>query len=261
VKIVRAAARLVRLDTSFAGFLSIWLPFMSRTRDVTVSSIAALPLFFISVCTFIANDLSDIERDRINHPERPLAKGEIRAEVAAGLYFVFLFLALMTIRFCIPSDGAFLYYVLLILSASYVHIVERAPGVKAPYVATAIALPVVIIASRYPAEKNLYVVASAVLLFSLGKELCMDLLDRPGDTYSFMHQIAAWRVASTAFALQIIAMALLLLQSRRFLDVIVCALLTVSLARSYLYWFREGQPKKALLIMRAQLFVGLYFAC
>jgi len=261
VKIVRAAAALVRLDTSFAGFLSIWLPVLSRTKNIRASTIAALPLFFISFCTFIANDMTDMERDRVNHPERPLARGDIAPGFAATLYFVCLFIALITIRFLVPFSAAFLYYLLLTISASYVHIVDRLPAVKAPYVAAAIALPVVIIVTYYPAETNLYVIASAVFLFCLGKELCMDLQDRPGDTISFMHRIARNRVAGLAFASQATALLLLITQVRRFYDAMAFVLLTILLARARRYWFIENQPTKALALMKLQLLFGLYFVC
>lgn len=261
MKIVRAAAALVRLDTSFAGFLSIWLPVLSRTKNIRASTIAALPLFFISFCTFIANDMTDMERDRVNHPERPLVRGDIAPELAATLYFVCLFIALITIRFLVPFSAAFLYYLLLTLSASYMHIVERLPAVKAPYVAGAIALPVIIIVTYFPAETHLYVIAFAVFLFCLGKEMCMDLEDRPGDTASFMHRIARNRIAGVAFTSQATALLLLLTQVRRYYDVIAFTLLTVLLARAQRSWFAENQPTKALALMKLQLLCGLYFVC
>src|ERR1017187_7491524 len=69
---VRAIIQLTRVDSSVMGFLCLFIPVYARTGDVGLSLGRAIPLLFICMCTFIANDLDDFERDRINHPERPL---------------------------------------------------------------------------------------------------------------------------------------------------------------------------------------------
>lgn len=69
---LRAILRLTQVDSSMLSFLAIFLPLSVRTKDLGLSFSRAIPLLFTGMCTFIANDLNDIEKDRVNHPERPL---------------------------------------------------------------------------------------------------------------------------------------------------------------------------------------------
>ena len=85
--ILRAMLRLTRLGTSLIGFVGVFLPLLARTNQVWTSLGRASPLLFTCICTFIANDLDDVERDRVNHPERPLPAGELSRAVAGILYF------------------------------------------------------------------------------------------------------------------------------------------------------------------------------
>src|SRR5258708_12507403 len=77
----------MRLDSSVLGFLAIFFPLLVRTNDFTLSFRRAIPLLFICICTFTANDLDDVERDRVNHPDRPLPAGHLNPSFAVVLYF------------------------------------------------------------------------------------------------------------------------------------------------------------------------------
>src|SRR5688572_25750894 len=100
---------------------------VTRTQDVGKSFVTATPLLFISMCTFIANDLNDRERDEINHPERPLPSGHVTPAFAATLYFGSLAAALFATRYWVREDIAFWYYLLIALSVSYGHVVDALP--------------------------------------------------------------------------------------------------------------------------------------
>src|SRR6266481_2021310 len=106
------------------GFLCLFIPIYVRTKDLAVSLGRAIPLLFICMCTFIANDLDDLERDQTNHPDRPLPARHLNPTVAAGLYFICLALSLFFTRHFADQRTAFWYYVLLTLSISYGYVVE-----------------------------------------------------------------------------------------------------------------------------------------
>src|SRR5947209_639737 len=137
--------QITRLDSSLLGFLAIFLPFFIRTGDWGLSLCRAIPLLFICICTFIANDLDDAEKDQINHPERPLPARRLTPTFAAILYFIFLGAALFSTQRYVPERIAFWYYALMVLSISYGYIVDCLPGFKALYVATVISVPVLIL--------------------------------------------------------------------------------------------------------------------
>jgi len=114
------------------------------------ASVEQFPLLFTCVCTFIGNDLDDVERDRVNHPERPLPAGELSAAVAGIMYFTCLSLALFSTRHYVTPGIAFWYYGLIAISISYGYVVECFPSLKAPYVAVVSSIPVLIVAAWYP---------------------------------------------------------------------------------------------------------------
>lgn len=257
---IRAATQLIRPYTTLLTFLSLLLPVFARSHDLTLSTLRAAPLLFVSMCTFMLNDLDDVDKDRVNHPDRPLPRGLIAATSVVTVYYVVLALALFTIHFGIAdSRASFLYYALLTLAISYGYIVEYLPAVKAPYVAAVSTIPPLILATFYPRERDLYYVAVALFAFMLGRELCKDVLDRAGDPRSWLHKFQANRVAAVAFGLELTGMLLVSLCSTRMLDVIVCISMLLLLILAYLAWFVRHKRLAATHLMKMVLYVGLYF--
>jgi 4-hydroxybenzoate polyprenyltransferase len=257
--VARCLIKLTRLDTSLLVALSVFIPLIVRTKNLGLSLSHASPLLFIGMCTFIANDLDDIERDRINHPERPLPSGHLTTSFAAALYFSCLAAALLTTRYYIDTGIAFLYYLLLVLSISYGYVVDYFPGLKSPYVSCATSIPILIVAFYYPTEGRLYFVAAAVFFFVLGRELCMDLVDRTGDSVSFMHRISKRPLSVVAFCSQAIGLLLLAVQTTEPLGVLDVLLVGLFLVLAGRYWFKVADYSKAITLMKLQLFAGLYF--
>jgi geranylgeranylglycerol-phosphate geranylgeranyltransferase len=251
--------RLVRVETSFLGFLAIFIPLLVRNNDLSLSFWRAAPLLFISFCTFIANDLDDIEKDRINHPTRPLPAGHISPTIAVILYFTFLGSALFSTKYFIPSGIDFFYYGALSISISYGYIVEYIPALKTLYVAIGSAVPIFIVSCFYPNETRLNVAVGSIFLLTLGREIFKDIRDRVGDPVSFMHRFRPVPVAKTAFSLQIIGLLLLVTLIDRIGDLIDLLMMLILLVLSGFYWFKSKNYKLALIFMKIQLFVGLYF--
>ena len=256
---LRAILRLLRLDSSLLAFLAIFLPFLVRTNELAQSLGRAIPLVFICICTFIANDLDDVERDQVNHRDRPLAAGQITPEFASVVYFTCLGLALFSTRYYVEQGIAFLYYALIALAISYGYIVECLPGLKAPYVAVVSSIPVLIVATSYSSEPRLYIVAASFFFFNIGREICMDIKDRPGDAVSFMHRFRPTPLAVVAFSLETIGLLLLAIQTRNPGDILALLAITFLLALSCVYWFKFGSYKGAIILMKLPFFVGLYF--
>lgn len=257
--IIRAIIQLTRLDSSLLGFLAIFLPLIARTGNIAVSLTRAIPLFFICVCTFIANDLDDVDRDKVNHPRRPLPARAVTPTLAMILYFAFLAAALLATKHYVPPSIAFGYYALIAISISYGYIVECCPSAKAPYVAIASSVPILIVAAWYPTEARLRFVAGAVFLFTLAREICMDIKDRDGDGVSFVHELRPTPLAVAAFLIQFAGLLLLASQIRRGADAIDLAAMALLLAISGIYWFGYGKYRAAIVLMKVQFFVGLYF--
>lgn len=256
---LRAILRLTRLDSSLLAALAIFLPMFVRSKNLELSLGKAIPLLFIGMCTFIANDLDDLEKDRVNHPDRPLPARHLTPEVAAVLYFISLGAALFSTRHFVAPYIAFWYYGLMTLSISYGYIIDWLPSVKTPYVAAASSVPVLILATSYPNESRLLVVAATVFLFTLAREICGDVLDRAGDAIAYMHRFRPKSLAVVSYSLQLIGLLLLAMQIRKLGDLIDLIAMTSLLALSSVCWFKLARYRRATFLMKIQFFVGLYF--
>jgi geranylgeranylglycerol-phosphate geranylgeranyltransferase len=254
-----AMLQLMRIDSSILGFLSLFVPIYARTLDLKGSLERAIPLLFICICTFIANDLDDLERDKINHPQRPLPARHLTPALATAVYFISLALALFLTRSFVGQRVALWYYALMALSISYRFVVEHLPSAKAFYVALVISVPLLIIALSYPNEGRLYIVAIAGFSFALGRELCMDIDDRKGDVVSLIHRVDPTTVAAAAFVSQGLGVTMLLSQVRRLPDVFPASVMVLVLVTSGISWFNLNNHKIARRIMKLQLAIGLYF--
>jgi geranylgeranylglycerol-phosphate geranylgeranyltransferase len=203
--------------------------------------------------------LDDLERDRVNHPERPLPARHLTPEFAAVLYFISLALALFSTRYFVAQDIAFWYYGLMILSISYGYIVDCLPSFKTPYVAAASSVPVLIVAASYPNEPRLFVVAATAFLFTLGREMCKDILDRAGDVVSYIHRFKPTSLAIVSFSLQLIGLLLLASQIRKLGDIVDLLTITFLLTMAGVCWFKLARYRQATLLLKMQFFIGLYF--
>jgi geranylgeranylglycerol-phosphate geranylgeranyltransferase len=212
------------------------------------------------MCTFITNDLDDIEKDKVNHPDRPLPSGNLAPTFVAVFYYFCLAMALFTTRhFVVATHVAFLYYLLLILCISYHYIVEYLPTIKAIYVAAASSVPLLILVAHYPNETALYWIAVALFAVMLGREMCKDLLDRAGDPVSFLHRIPEAVMATLAFALQALGLALLTPLVNDLKHFIGLVTMTALLALSGFLWFHLQRRVAATGLMKLVIFLGLYF--
>jgi geranylgeranylglycerol-phosphate geranylgeranyltransferase len=260
VKFLRGTIELARPGSSLLLFAMIFIPVALRSHDLAASFKHAVPMLLISMCAFIANDLDDIEKDRVNHPERPLPSRTISASSAAVAYFICLAIALLTTRSYVPPRIAFLYYLTMTLTISYRYVVAFIPGVKAPYTAATISIPAIIV-GHFNGNVRPYLVAIALFAFALGRELCMDIADRTGDTKSWLHHVDANAIAICAFGLQIASLLLVGLTLSEFdlwtlADLVTIAILMLPASLS---WFRFGRYSTTTEVMKVQLLLGIYF--
>lgn len=257
--LLRAILRLIRFSTSLLCVLAIFVPLLARTKNLALSIGEAIPLLFICMCTFIANDLDDIEKDRINHPDRPLPAGHLSPQFAATVFFLSLGLAFFSTKYFVPQDIAFWYYGLITITISYRYVVGFLPSLKTIYTAIGSSIPLLLVATSFPHEQKLRVAVASVFLFILAREICGDVLDRSGDAVSFMHRFNPSSLALTAFILQALGLVLLAFETTNRGDVIALTSMTLLLTWSTIDWFKLARYRRATLLMKIQLFVGLYF--
>jgi hypothetical protein len=74
-----------------------------------------------------------------------------------------------------------------------------------------------------------------------------------------MHRFNVSSVALTAFILQALGLVLLAFETTNRGDVIALTSMTLLLTWSTIDWFKLARYRRATLLMKIQLFVGLYF--
>ena len=145
------------------------------------------------------------------------------------------------------------------MALSYGYVVDLLPSFKAPYVGAAMCVPVIIVERYTAAGAEMRTVAIATFLFASGKELCMDILDRPGDTPSSLHRVPPQHLAVAAFGIQSIGLALVGLRQLSRVDLLYWVMMVALFAVAATLWFRSGRVRLAVALVRLQLPLGIYF--
>ena len=100
--------------------------------------------------------------------------------------------------------------------------------------------------------------AGSVFLFTLGREICGDILDRDGDSVTYLNRFKPVSLAAFAFVVQGTGLVLLASQIDNRGEAVDVLAMTFILALAGVSWFKLERYKQARLLMKIQLFVGLY---
>ncbi|HZF93896.1 MAG TPA: UbiA family prenyltransferase [Allosphingosinicella sp.] len=237
----------------------VFLPYYVRTRDIWSSIVVATPIFTIAMCMFILNDINDIERDRINHPRRPLPTGSITVGKAAVVYLLLFGTSLILVRILIERGVHFIYLAGFLLAINYNTIVNNLPKLKNPYVALTATVPVFIVNSALAAPAIHTSVAIAIFLFVFGREMLMDVHDAPGDGQTLAKSLTTGRAAVIAFILQAMAMGVLGMHLTSSLRTISLGLILLLFIYSAAHWRRPQARLFLIHLMKLQLMAALIF--
>jgi len=237
----------------------VFLPYYVRTRDLWSSIMLATPIFTIAMCMFILNDINDVDRDRINHPRRPLPTGTISVKTAGIAYLLLFGTSLILVRILIERGVHFIYLAGFLLAINYNTVVNNLPKLKNPYVALTATVPVFIVNSALATPAIPTSVALAIFLFVFGREMLMDVHDAPGDGQTLAKSLTTGRAAVIAFSLQAMAMVVLGLHLTSPLRIISLGLILLLFAYILARWRRPQARLFLIHLMKVQLMVALSF--
>lgn len=257
--LVSGLLRLSRAATSALAFAMVFLPYYVRTRDLWSSIMLATPIFTIAMCMFILNDINDVDRDRINHPRRPLPTGTISVKTAGIAYLLLFGTSLILVRILIERGVHFIYLAGFLLAINYNTVVNNLPKLKNPYVALTATVPVFIVNSALATPAIPTSVALAIFLFVFGREMLMDVHDAPGDGQTLAKSLTTGRAAVIAFSLQAMAMVVLGLHLTSPLRIISLGLILLLFAYILARWRRPQARLFLIHLMKVQLMVALSF--
>jgi geranylgeranylglycerol-phosphate geranylgeranyltransferase len=236
----------------------VFVPTYSHTGNLYRSLVVSIPLIPISLCTFILNDLNDIERDRINHPGRPLAAGLLLPRTAAIIYFTAFAVSLAFIHFALEEWLRYVYVAGFLLAINYNTVVDYIPTLKKPYVALAATLPIVLVTLIVDVKPNINVLLAA-FSFVLGRELLMDIRDLKGDGSTVVRLLPPKVFTSLAFCLQGLGALSLIVAVRSPLELAAAALATILLMIITYNWKNKSYRPILLYAMKLQMLSVIAF--
>jgi geranylgeranylglycerol-phosphate geranylgeranyltransferase len=255
----KVGSQLTRLDTSAIAFLSLLVPLYNLTNSWRYAVAHSLPLLTISMSGFVINDLHDLEKDKTNHPQRPLPSETISPVAASILYFFLLALSLMLIKASIEPHNTYLYLLLLLALINYNYVVSYIPWLKDLYVATIGVFPLFILSSLAQTGVGTAGIIISLFLFLVGRELLMDIEDFDGDGETLVKKLGLVASEHVAFAFKFTGSLVLLLQVKDLWGTIIWFLVAGSDLLSYFIWTRAELRTAILFIMKLQLLAGIYY--
>lgn len=251
--------KLVRFDTSILTACIVFVPVAIRESNYLLASQRALPILLICTCCFVLNDIADVEKDRINHPLRPLPSGAISQRSAMGIYFFLLTAALLSIYAYVEHEQYYIYLLCLIVFTNYNHVVSDFPLLKNPYVSLASVLPILILRPLEFAVSNVDMVALAMCFFIFGRELLMDVQDLGGDGNTLAKRLGQSVSSKLGFGTQFFAMGILFLLARDTTQLTVVAFLLVTGIVAVTFWRVQNSRRLIVHGMKIQAISGLVF--
>ena len=223
------------------------------------SFMLALPIFTMSICTFIINDVNDLEKDIVNHPDRPLPRKEVTVGFAVTLYFLFIFLSLILVKIYVPVKYVYIYLTYLVLLTNYDYMVATFPQIKNFYVSVTTVIPIAVLSYVSPGNYNYAYVAYALIFFTLGREMFMDILDEEGDGKTFVKLLGSKRAPIIASMSQWVGVLVLTCAINSLIDALAIALLALTLCGLHLAWQKTEYREQLIFYMKVQMLIGLYF--
>ena len=256
---IRAVCGLTRLDTCALVFFSVFLPVYYSTQDLYFSVTNALPVLTISMCGFVINDLTDIDKDLINHPNRPLPSNLVTDVTASLLYFSLLTLSLTMIKIYVDLSRVYLYVLLLIGLINYNYVVRYVPVAKVIYVAGVSIIPLLILSSLINNRWSVRVVVLSLFLSVLGREILMDIEDVAGDERTLPKVLGSTLTENTALAMRFIGSLNLMFVSRGPVGAAILVTLLASDAAFTCLWKAHWYRRPIIHLMKLQLLFGIYY--
>jgi len=177
--------------TGIAVALGFWL---SRPGFSGRSFVVLLLLVAAAGCAAaygnVANDLKDVETDRVSHPARPLPRGEI-SMVAAWTFLLLLALLSAVFAWLVSPLHAVATAIPLALLAAYALFLKGTPLVGNIVVSMLVSYALLFGGIGAPGFDRLLLPALLAFLLNFMREIIKDIQDEPGDRSAGIRTTAA----------------------------------------------------------------------
>ncbi len=175
--------KLFRPASVLAMNVFIFFPILYSTNNISFALVHTLPFIVMISAEIALNDCADIEKDRINKPQRPLVKGNINVNNALNITIAILTLGI--VLGCIvykTSPKRLLCFIAVSIALSCYNIKSKIiPLIKTIITATTTVLALSFVYTFIDIDFSKYFFLGAAFFFILGRELLMDIRDIEGD--------------------------------------------------------------------------------
>ncbi|TDP88929.1 geranylgeranylglycerol-phosphate geranylgeranyltransferase [Halanaerobium saccharolyticum] len=193
-KKIKGLIRLLRPELPFAAGISVIIGEIVSLGKLPSLSELALGFmwgFFLSGAAMILNDYFDIEVDKVNSPDRPLASGLISSNTAVIFTIIISLLGLL-VSFFINRAAVLLYIIFWIIGFLYNWKFKEKGLVGNLFVSSSVAVTIILGAIVVSNPWNIGVIIFSMMLFvfDLGEEIAADAMDVEGDKKRNIKSIA-----------------------------------------------------------------------
>ena len=232
---IKAYSDLFRVENSLTGLVGVVIgAVVVNGIDFTLGDVMIVSFFGLSVMFFMFswnayNDITDIENDRLNRPDRPLPSGKISSGsamigliIAMVLSIVFLLAGLWKLSSEGEGDSILSSGIIWAAAILLLILYEGVSGIKGLKhsglignfcIAVAIGMDVLFGASGLgsPADHRVLALAGMAVSFSLAREVIKDIEDIHGDfdRITFPKKVGIENARSVAWVLTLLALVLL----------------------------------------------------
>lgn len=245
--------KLLRFPSVLMMSAFILLPILSATHDIAFSSLHTLPFILMLSGEIALNDCFDVEKDKINKPQRPLVGSSINIYHATVASVCVIMLGLLSgglVYGFLAHRFLYLLAVTAILSFyNYKH--PLIPLLKTGLTATATVVSLSFVYTYISIGVSQYFFLIAAFFFILGREVLMDIRDIRGDSsnnYKTVAVVLGNQKASIfalicffAFAITAICM---LLTDYSFLNLIIVLLVVFLSLGCYIRCIKSNSSKE-----------------
>lgn len=174
--------KISRLNNAIISFLTIIVAaeLAGGLEPLNNVILAAFTAAFITIGANVINDYYDIEIDRINKPDRPLAAGRI-SKRSALIYFIIMYLTGWSLAWAINPVMLIIAFIIGTLLIYYSYALKKTVLLGNLTVSLATAFAFIFGGSAVYHYKQTLFPAAFAFFFHLGREILKDIQDREGD--------------------------------------------------------------------------------
>ena len=250
------------LPTFFLSFTGAIIQKNVWSKHFVTSSLATLGILSTSM---IFNDLFDMHIDKINHPNRPLIRGDVSIKQALWYAAFFVTGTEYIVQFMTPIMRSYVRFSQLGVIL-YTPVLKRIPLVKNLFCATLVSMALGFSGNVESFSPILACATQHIFAGSLHNELLLDIRDKQGDAAHGIATIpvlfgnnATWYLATNVLVINLLRLTYLLSWQKTLPLVLICLPMFRNLLEIPMKNYRDDVAARAVENTSTSLFLSLLY--